>query len=108
MMVLYFGLLIAGLLGFVAHVYAQWRIARLMRQRYPRQWDIVARPEQGVRSRLRTWARFQQVLRADIPVLFDDPRLLAWYRCWRYAPWVAWPCWVGVLLLRLWHPAVHL
>lgn len=104
MYVLYLVLLVAGLIGFVAHLYAQWRIAQLMRQHHPKQWDIVARPDAGARSRLRTWARFQQVLRADIPVLFDDPKMLAWYRCWRYAPWIAWPCWMGVLLLRFLAP----
>jgi hypothetical protein len=101
MSVLYVALLLAGLIGFVLHLFAQYRVATILRQRYPRQWDIVAKPEHGRRSGVRTYARLQQVLRADVPTLFDDPQLLAWHRCWRYAPWIAWPCWIGALALQV-------
>ncbi|HET7358751.1 MAG TPA: hypothetical protein VFJ04_01265 [Rhodanobacteraceae bacterium] len=101
MSALYVALLLAGLIGFVLHLFAQYRIATIMRRRYPRQWDIVARPEHGRRGGIRTYARLQQVLRADVPTLFDDARLHAWHRCWRYAPWVAWPCWIGALALQV-------
>lgn len=97
---LYVALLVAGLAGFVLHLYAQYRVAAIMRRRYPKQWDIVAKPDDGRRSRLRTYARLQHVLRADVPTLFEDPQLLAWHRCWRYAPWIAWPCWIGALALQ--------
>lgn len=97
--IFYILLLLAGLIGFLAHLLAQVRMAHIMRKRYPEQWDIVAAPQSRGR-RLRTWARLQRVLRNGIPELFEDPRLTRWYRCWRYAPWVAWPCWIGALALR--------
>lgn len=101
MTIVYFLLLIAGAAGFGLHLFAQYRVAALMRERYPRQWDIVAKPEQGRRSGLRTYARFQQVLRSGVPELFEDAQLTWWHRCWRVAPWVAWPCWIGVLALQV-------
>ena len=100
MNVLYILLLIAGAVGFALHLFAQYRFAALMRKRYPKQWDIIARPESGRASGIRTYARLQQVLRSDVPELFDDSQLIMWHRCWRYAPWVAWPCWLAVLALQ--------
>lgn len=96
----YILLLVAGLIGFVLHLVAQYRVARILHQRYPEQWDIVSAVEDDGRHRLKTYARLQRVLRADIPKMFDDPQLTFWHRCWRYGPWLAWPCWIGALALR--------
>ncbi|HET7300342.1 MAG TPA: hypothetical protein VFJ01_06765 [Oleiagrimonas sp.] len=96
----YVVLLLLGLIGFTAHLVAQFRVARILRQRYPHQWDIVSATERTSHRRLHTWARLQRVLRTDIPEMFADRQLTLWHRCWRYAPWVAWSCWLGALALR--------
>lgn len=96
---LYILLLVAGLIGFLAHLFAQVRVVGILRQRYPQQWDIVSASDNRRHRRLHTWARLQRVLRTGIPKMFDDPQLTRWHQCWRYAPWVAWPCWIGALAL---------
>ncbi len=93
-------LLLAGAAGFAAHLYAQWRFARTLRTRYPDKWRILEAPEARPVSRLRMWARLQRVLRSKVTELFEDAELTHWHRVWRFAPWVAWPCWIGVLLLK--------
>ncbi len=95
---LYIILLVAGLIGFVLHLVAQYRMARILHRRYPQQWHIVA-AEGDRHPRLRTWAHLQRVLRSNIPEMFHDKELTQWHRCWRYGPWVAWPCWIGALAL---------
>ncbi len=97
----YILLLFGGLISFAAHLMAQFRVAHILRHRYPDQWDIVAAPETRGR-RVRTWARLQRVLRSGIPEMFDDHQLTRWHRCWRYTPWIAWPCLMGALALRAW------
>jgi hypothetical protein len=98
--VLYLLLLVAGAVGFAMHLYAQWRFVRIMRERYADKWRIIACPDEGRPSRVRTWARLQQVLRSNVPELFEDAELTRWHRIWRYAPWLAWPCWIGVLVIQ--------
>lgn len=97
---LYLVLLLAGAAGFASHLYAQWRFAAILRTRYPEKWRIIAQSEQGPVSRMRVWARLQRVLRTNVAELFEDPELLRWHRIWRYAPWIAWPCWLGVLAIQ--------
>lgn len=97
---LYLTLLLAGAAGFIAHLYAQWRFARILRTRYPDKWRIIAQSDAGRVPRLRLWARLQRVLRTNVADLFEDPELIRWHRTWRYAPWLAWPCWIGVLLIQ--------
>ncbi|HEX7342225.1 MAG TPA: hypothetical protein VF269_08120 [Rhodanobacteraceae bacterium] len=97
----YIALLAAGLVGFVLHLVAQWRVARILNRRYPRQWQIVSARNDDRPGKLRTYARLQRVLRSNIPELFDDHELTSWHHCWRYGPWLAWPCWIGALALRL-------
>lgn len=97
---LYLLLLLAGAVGFGLHLYAQWRFVRVLRTRYPDKWDIIATPDRGRASRMRTYARLQHVLRSGVPDLFEDAELTRWHRIWRIAPWVAWPCWIGVLALQ--------
>lgn len=98
---LYFLLLLSGAAGFALHLFAQYRFATLMRNRYPQQWGIIASPDSGRPGPLRTYARLQRVLRTDVPDMFDDAQLTRWHRCWRYAPWVAWPSWLAVLALQV-------
>jgi hypothetical protein len=93
-------LLVAGAIGFAAHLLAQWRFAALLRTRYPDKWRIIARSGEGPVTRIRVWARLQRVLRTNVAELFEDAQLLRWHRIWRYAPWLAWPCWIGWLLIR--------
>jgi len=97
---LYLVLLVAGAAGFAAHLYAQWRFAAILRTRYPDKWRIIAQSEQGPVSRMRVWARLQRVLRTNVTELFEDAELLRWHRTWRFAPWVAWVCWIGALLFK--------
>lgn len=97
----YVVLLVIGLIGFVTHLVAQFRVAGILRQRYPQQWDIVSATDRQSHRRLHTWARLQRVLRTNIPEMFKDRQLTLWHRCWRYAPWVAWTCWIGALALRV-------
>lgn len=101
MRILYLLLLIAGLAGFVLHLLAQYRVARILHQRYPDQWNIVAASGDRQHGKVRTYARLQRVLRSDIPEMFDDDQLTLWHRCWRYGPWLAWPCWIGALVLSM-------
>lgn len=98
--IIYVLLLLAGLIGFLGHLYAQVRVARILRRRYPHQWDIVSAATDRKARHLHTWARLQRVLRTGIPEMFDDTELTRWHRMWRYGPWVAWPCWLGALVLR--------
>jgi hypothetical protein len=97
---LYLFLLLAGAAGFAMHLYAQWRFARVLRTRYPDKWAIIAQSEGGPVTRLRIWARLQRVLRTNVAQLFEDAELTRWHRIWRYAPWLAWPCWIGVLAIQ--------
>lgn len=100
--ILYMLLLLLGLAGFAVHLIAQFRVAGILRQRYPQQWDIVSVAEEKHHHKLRTWGRLQRVLHSDIPEMFDDRQLTRWHQCWRYGPWIAWPCWLGALALRMW------
>lgn len=97
----YFLLLLAGAVGFGLHLYAQFRIAALIRKRYPDKWTIIARPERGRAGHIRTYGRFQRVMRSNVPQMFEDTDITQWHHAWRCAPWVAWPCWVAALLVRM-------
>lgn len=97
---LYIVLLVAGLVGFVMHLVAQFRIAHILHQRYPHQWGIVVAND-ARHPRFRTWAHLQRVLRSSIPEMFNDRQLTQWHRWWRYGPWIAWPCWIGALAVHV-------
>jgi len=45
MIILYLTLLVAGVIAFALSYVAQFRLARLMRERYPQHWKIIAEPE---------------------------------------------------------------
>ncbi|KRE89589.1 hypothetical protein ASG87_04485 [Frateuria sp. Soil773] len=100
---LYLALLLGGVACFVLYYLAQYRIARLLRDRHPQQWKIIAEPEQGQASALRTWVRLQQVLRTAqprLPELLQDAAITRWYRVWRVGLWLAWLCWFAALFLQ--------
>jgi hypothetical protein len=99
--IVYLSLLLAGALCFALHYLAQYRLATHLRQRYPQQWKIIAIPEQGKPSGVRTWLRLQQVLRSSAPLLFNDDTITAWHRTWRYSQWLAWGCWLAALAVQL-------
>lgn len=101
--VVYLGLLLAGVVCFALYYVAQLRIAQQLRQHHARQWKIIAEPEQGRASALRSWMRLQHVLRSSrprLPELLQDPVISHWFRIWRVAPWLAWLCWFAALLLQ--------
>ena len=62
--VLYLALLAAGVSLFALSFVAQYRLATLLRQRYPQHWQIIAAADQARPSAWRRWARMQQVLRS--------------------------------------------
>lgn len=103
LVVLYLGLLSGGIACFVLYYLAQYRIARLLRERHPQQWKIIAVPDQGSAGALRIWIRLQQVLRTSqprLPELLQDAAITRWYRIWRVTPWLAWLCWFAAVFLQ--------
>ena len=101
MILLYLGLLGAGISLFLLSYFAQFRLAALLRGRYPQQWKIIAEPERGNASGWRTWIRLQHVLRSPALPALDDTAINRWQRTWRYGPWLGWLCWLGALAMRL-------
>lgn len=101
MITLYLALLLAGVGVFSLSFVAQWRIATLMRQRYPQYWKIIAEPEQGKTGAMRTWARLQHALRSPALPALNDHIITGWQRIWRYSPWIGWICWFAALSVRL-------
>ncbi len=101
MIVLYLGLLLAGVALFASSFVAQWRIARRLRQSHPRQWQIIAEPEGGKATRLQVWTRLQRALRSPILPALNDPGITAWRQVWRFGPWLGWLCWAAAVSMRL-------
>jgi len=101
MIILYLALLLAGVVLFVLSYAAQFRLASLLRHRYPQQWKIIAEPESGKPSGFRTWVRLQHALRSPAMPLLDDANINRWLRVWRYTPWMGWVCWLAALAMRL-------
>lgn len=100
---LYLLLLAGGIACFVLYYLAQYRIARLLREHHPQQWKIIAEPEQGRPSGMRTWMRMQHVLRSSqprLPELLRDDAITRWFGLWRVAPWLAWGCWFAAMFLQ--------
>lgn len=100
MIILYLALLLGGVGLFVLSYIAQFRIAALMRQRYPQHWKIIAEPERGKASGFRTWIRMQHALRSPALPALEDSSINRWQRVWRYSPWIGWLCWFGALSMR--------
>ena len=101
MIILYLALLVAGIGLFLLSYVAQFRLATLMRTRYPQHWKIVPEPEHGKASALRTWVRMQHVLRSPALPALGDATIDSWQRVWRYSPWLGWVCWLAALAMRL-------
>ena len=101
MITLYLALLTAGIGLFVLSYVAQFRLATLLRQRYPQQWKIIAEPEQGKATAFRIWIRMQHALRSPALPALGDAAINRWQRVWRYSPWLGWACWLAALAMRL-------
>lgn len=101
MIVLYLALLIGGLCLFLLSYVAQFRIAARLRRQHPQQWQIIAEPEHGKPSAMRTWMRLQHALRSAALAALDDRTLDRWHRLWRITPWLGWTCWLVALAMRL-------
>jgi hypothetical protein len=101
MIILYLALLVAGGSLFVLSYVAQFRIATLMRRRYPQHWKVVAEPEHGKASAFRTWVRMQHVLRSPALPALEDASIDGWQRVWRFSPWLGWAFWLAALAMRL-------
>lgn len=101
MIVLYLILLIAGVCLFALSYVAQFRLAQVMKQRYPQHWKIIAEPDAGKASGWRTWVRMQHAFRSPAMPALADPVIDRWLRVWRYSPWLGWVFWLGALAMRL-------
>lgn len=101
MIALYLALLFVGVGVFALSFVAQFRIASLMRQRYPQYWTIIAEPEHGKAGAFRTWVRLQHALRSPALPALNDSTINRWQRIWRYSPWIGWICWFAALGVRL-------
>ena len=102
MIILYLALLACGVGLFVLSYVAPFRVAALMRQRYPQHWQVVAEAATGRLSGFRTWAAMQQVLRSPALPALGDASINRWQGIWRYSQWLGWACWLGALAMRLW------
>jgi hypothetical protein len=103
MIILYLALLGSGVALFLLSYAAQFRLAALLRTRYPQQWKIIAEPEHGKASGFRTWVRMQHALRSPALPALGDANIGRWQRVWRYSPWLGWLCWLAALSMRLLH-----
>ncbi len=101
MIILYLALLASGVGLFVLSYVAQFRLASLLRTRYPQHWKIVAETKQGKPSGFRTFVRMQHVLRSPALPALGDVDIDRWRRVWRYSPWLGWLSWLAALTMRL-------
>jgi len=101
MIILYLALLIGGVGLLLLSYLAQFRLAALLRKRYPQHWQIIAEPENGKTSAFRTWIRMQHVLRSPALPALDDTAIDRWRQVWRFSPWLGWLCWFAALAMRL-------
>ncbi|HEY8327907.1 MAG TPA: hypothetical protein VIO59_05625 [Rhodanobacter sp.] len=102
MIVLYLALLASGVGLFVLSYVAPFRIAALLRWRYPQHWQVIATAAQGRLPGFRIWASMQQVLRSPALPALGDAAIDRWRLVWRYSQWLGWLCWLAALTMRLW------
>ena len=101
MIVLYLTLLASGVSLFVLSYVAPFRVAALLRRRYPQHWQVIVTAAQGRLSGFRTWARMQQILRSPALPALGDTAIDRWRLVWRYSQWLGWLCWLAALAMRL-------
>jgi hypothetical protein len=101
MIILYLTLLIGGVGLLLLSYLAQFRLAALLRKRYPQHWQIITEPEHGKTSAFRTWIRMQHVLRSPALPALDDAAINRWRQIWRFSPWLGWLCWFAAIAMRL-------
>ncbi len=101
MIYLYLALLFAGVGLFALSYVAQFRLASLLRQRYPQHWQIITDAEHGKDSALRRFVRMQHVLRSPALPALGDAGMDRWRSVWRYSPWLGWLSWLAALAMRL-------
>lgn len=101
MLAIYLGLLAAGVALFVLSYVAPFRVAALMRERYPQHWQVVIEAAGGKLGMLRTWMRMQYVLRSPALPALADRDINRWRGAWRYSQWLGWLCWLSALAMRL-------
>jgi hypothetical protein len=98
---LYLVLLVAGVGLFVMSLVAPFRLATLLRERYPQHWQVIAEADHAAPSRWRRWVLMQHVLRSPALPALGDAAINRWRNLWRYGPWLGWLCWLGALGMRL-------
>ncbi|MGP1666036.1 MAG: hypothetical protein ACTS5I_09040 [Rhodanobacter sp.] len=101
MIALYLALLLGGVSLFVLSYVAHFRIAALLRQKYPQQWQIIVEPTHGKVTALRKWMRMQYALRSPALPALGDTSITRWRQIWRYGPWLGWLCWLLAVGMRL-------
>ncbi len=101
MIALYLALLASGVGLFVLSYVAPFRVAALLRRRYPEHWQVVTAADNGKVSGFRTWARMQHVLRSPAMPALGDADVNRWCLIWRYSQWLGWLCWLAALAIRL-------
>ncbi|MDE2249701.1 MAG: hypothetical protein KGJ96_14165 [Xanthomonadaceae bacterium] len=101
MIILYLLLLTAGVGLFALSYLALFRLAALLRRRYPQHWQVIVEADRGKPSAWRTWVRMQQVVRSPALPALGDPDINRWSSVWRYSPWLGWLSWLAALSMRL-------
>ena len=101
MLAIYLGLLFAGVALFVLSYVAPFRVAALMRQRYPQHWQVVTESAKGRTGLWHVWMRMQYVLRSPALPALQDRDIDRWRGAWRYSQWLGWLCWLAALAIRL-------
>ncbi|WP_199100261.1 hypothetical protein [Dyella sp. ASV21] len=97
MLELYLSFLLAGVICFVLHFAAQYRVASLLRRNHPNEWRIITDAEGRPANLVRTWIRLQLALRSPVLPALEDGAITRWRRVWRFSLWAAWLCWFAAL-----------
>jgi hypothetical protein len=100
----YIGLLLIGLISFIAHAVLPFRIAKHLREDYPQHWKVIVDTGAGNAAAHgpQLWLRMQNVLRSPAIGAIGDAAITRLWRVWRYSQWVAWACWIAALAMQ-WH-----